>query len=48
MACYVIIEIGSRINVKLIRVKYNMNKIIKKIKQLSLPSELVEEIEKRI
>jgi hypothetical protein len=44
----VIIEIGSRINVKLVRVKYNVNKVIEKIKQLSLPNELVEEIEKRI
>lgn len=29
-----IIVIGSRINVKFIRVKYNGNKVIKKIKQL--------------
>lgn len=47
-ACYMIIEAGTKINVKFIRVKYNVNKVIEKIKQLSLPSELSEGIERGI
>lgn len=45
-ACYAMVEINSAINVKFKRVKYNVDKVIRMIKQLSLPAELAEEIKR--